>query len=92
MLAWLRSLTDAILGKVPGKPDRLDSATRMARDADFSGRGEHPTLDCEPPPDVDSIEELMRIAANPTRPVDPGRSRRDRARQHRSGTKTPRTQ
>ena len=40
MRSWLRSLADAILGKVPGKPDRLDTATRMALDADFSDRGE----------------------------------------------------
>ncbi len=31
-------MADAILGRVPDKPDRLDTATRMAMDADFSGR------------------------------------------------------
>ena len=35
MLAWLHSAVDAILGRVPGKPSRLDAATRMAMDADF---------------------------------------------------------
>ena len=71
MLAWLRSLTDAILGKVPGKPDRLDTATRMAMDADFSNRGEREArVDREPPPDVDPLEELLQIVANPTPPVD----------------------
>jgi hypothetical protein len=36
MRTWLRSLVDAILGKVPGKTSRLDTATRMAMDADLS--------------------------------------------------------
>ena len=36
MRTWLRSLVNAILGKVPGKTRRLDTATRMAMDADFS--------------------------------------------------------
>ena len=38
MLSTLRSLVNAILGKVPGKPDRLDTATRMAMDADFTAK------------------------------------------------------
>jgi hypothetical protein len=33
----LRSIVNAILGKVPGKTSRSDTATRMAMDADFSG-------------------------------------------------------
>ena len=40
MRTWLRSLVDAVLGKVPGKTSRLDTATRMAMDADFSDRRE----------------------------------------------------
>jgi len=36
MPTWLHSLVDAILGKVPGKTSRLDTATRMMIDADFS--------------------------------------------------------
>jgi hypothetical protein len=43
MRSWLRSLADAIAGKVPGKPDRLDTATRMATDADFSRSGKGAT-------------------------------------------------
>jgi hypothetical protein len=35
----LSSLANATFGKVPDKPDRLDTATRMAMDADFSDRG-----------------------------------------------------
>jgi hypothetical protein len=35
---WLRSLVNAILGRVPGKTSRLETATRMAIDADFSDR------------------------------------------------------
>ena len=40
MRTWLCSLVNAILGKVPGKTGRLDTATRMAMDADFSDRRE----------------------------------------------------
>ena len=36
MRTWLRSLVNVILGRVPGKTGRLDTATRMAMDADFS--------------------------------------------------------
>ena len=36
MPIWLRSLANAFLGKVPGKTSRLDTATRMMIDADFS--------------------------------------------------------
>jgi hypothetical protein len=38
MPRWLRSLVNAFLGKVPGKTSRLDTATRMMIDADFSLR------------------------------------------------------
>jgi hypothetical protein len=40
MRTWLRSLVNAVLGKVPGKTSRLDTATRMAMDADLSDRQE----------------------------------------------------
>ena len=40
MRTWLRSLVNAILGEVPGKTSRPDTATRMAMDADFSYRRE----------------------------------------------------
>ena len=36
MRAWLRSIVDVILGRVPGKTSRPDTATRMAMGADFS--------------------------------------------------------
>ena len=42
MPTWLRSLVNTILGKVPGKISRLDTATRMMIDADFSLRRELP--------------------------------------------------
>ena len=42
MPTWLRSLVNAFLGKVPGKTSRLDTATRMMIDADFSLRREVP--------------------------------------------------
>jgi hypothetical protein len=38
MWAWPRSVVNAILGKVPGKTGRLDTATRKAADTDFSDR------------------------------------------------------
>ena len=61
MLAWLRSFADTILGK-SGKPDRLDTATRMAMDADFSDRAERDERVCqEPAPGVDQLEELERF-------------------------------
>jgi hypothetical protein len=49
MRAWLRSLVNRMLGKVPGKTSRPDTATRMAMDADFSyrrdpARGAGPTF------------------------------------------------
>ena len=36
MLSTLRSIVNAILGKVPGKPNRLDTATRVAMDAQLA--------------------------------------------------------
>jgi hypothetical protein len=38
MRIWLRSVIDAIFGRRPGKTGRLDTATRMAMDADFGDR------------------------------------------------------
>src|ERR1700677_2759107 len=35
MRTWLSSLVNAILGRIPGKISRLDTATRMAVDAAF---------------------------------------------------------
>ena len=40
MRTWLSSLINTILGRVPGKTGRLDTATRMALDADFRYRRE----------------------------------------------------
>ncbi len=60
MLAWLRSIADAVLGKT-GKPDRVDTATRMAMDTDFSDRGELPTPEPESAQKLDQIDELIRI-------------------------------
>jgi hypothetical protein len=42
MPTWLRSLANAFLGKVSGKTSRLDTATRMMIDADFSLDRERP--------------------------------------------------
>jgi hypothetical protein len=38
MRTWFRSVVDTMLGRVPGKTSRLDTATRMVMDADFSDR------------------------------------------------------
>jgi hypothetical protein len=43
MPTWLRSLVNTILGKVPGKTSRLDTATRMMIDAEISVRREVPS-------------------------------------------------
>ena len=61
MLSTLRLFANSVLGKIPGKPDRLDTATRMAMDADFSDRGEPAAPPREPACKVDQIEELRRI-------------------------------
>lgn len=49
MPPWLRSLVNAILGKVPGKTSRLDRATQMMIDADFGLRRDLP---CETRPTI----------------------------------------
>jgi hypothetical protein len=60
MRMWLRSIVDAFLGKVPGKTSRLDTATRMAMDADFSGRREPSTRPREPIRKVDSVAKTKQ--------------------------------
>jgi hypothetical protein len=60
LLSTLRSLANAILGKT-GKPDRLDTATRMTLDADFRERAEPPKPPREPQRKVDQITELERL-------------------------------
>jgi hypothetical protein len=57
---WLRSVVNAISGKVPGKTSRIDTATRMAMDADFSDRRE-PTPQGEFRGRERDLEELIRI-------------------------------
>jgi len=64
VLSTLRSLANAILGKI-GKPDRLETATRMALDADFSERFEPSGSESELARNVDQIDELMRIVGEP---------------------------
>jgi hypothetical protein len=58
MRTWLRSIVDAFLGKVPGKTGRLDTATRMAMDADFSDRREQSTRPREPVRKADLIAKI----------------------------------
>ena len=74
--ARLRFLVNAILGKVPGKTSRPDTATRMAMNADFSDRQEsmahgvrrrHERDDGQlvkptgSSADIDPVEELIRV-------------------------------
>ncbi len=62
MLSFLRSSADAILGRVPGKPGRVDTATRMWLDADFSDRGNPGNEKRQRRAvDVDPLEELQRL-------------------------------
>ena len=62
-LSTLRAIMNAMLGKVPGKPDRLDTTTGMAMDADFSGSGGPSTSAREPSRgEVDQIDELMHTS------------------------------
>lgn len=71
MWTWIHSLVDAFLGKVPGKPGRLDTATRMAMDADFSDRREPAMPVREPTPKVKQLEELERILKGGPKEVSP---------------------
>jgi hypothetical protein len=66
---WLRRLAATITGKT-GKPSRLDTATRMAMEADFSARPEPARLRREP---EDPIDELKRLVAEPEAPDEPKR-------------------
>ena len=62
MIGWLQRLANAILGRVPGKVGRFDTATRMMRDADFAAsvvrsaeRDRRPYAE----PEIDPLEELQ---------------------------------
>ena len=92
MLSTLRSLVNALLGKVSGKSDRLDTATRMAMDADFTAKPnaepkENPQRDDREAPKVDPIEELRRIVDSPAglHRVRPPQGRRATPRAHERG-------
>ncbi len=61
MRSTLRLFANAIFGRIPGKPGRLDTATRMALDADFSDRREPATPPREPQRKVTPIEGPERI-------------------------------
>ena len=78
MRTWLRSLVNAILGKVPGKTSRPDTATRMAMDADLSDRKEsmphglrrqrerddgHLVKPTGSSADIDPLQELFRAVS-----------------------------
>ena len=73
MPTWLRSVIDAIFGRHPGKTGRLDTATRMAMDADFGHASAPPELrrsrerddrhlfKARAPSPVDPLDELIRM-------------------------------
>ena len=72
MRTRLRSLVDAILGRVPDKTGRPDAAPRLAMDADLDYRRElsrprterddqHLLKTSDPLADIDLLEELIRI-------------------------------
>ena len=95
MLSTLRSLVNAYLGKVPGKPGRLDTATRMAMDAEPASFADFTTKPKAEPkgksqrghreaPKVDPIEELRRIIDSPadSHGLRPPRGRRAKPRGH----------
>jgi hypothetical protein len=78
MRTWLRSLVNAVLGKVPGKTSRPDTATRMAMDADLSDRREsmpnglrrqrerddgHLVKPAGSSADIDPLQELIRVVS-----------------------------
>jgi hypothetical protein len=87
LLPTLRSLANAILGKT-GKRDRLDTATRMATEADFSDKGEPSAPEREPAPHIDPIDELMGTVGEPEPRSGPrqakARTLPDRRRRYRS--------
>ena len=98
MLSTLRSLVNAILGKVPGKPNRLDTATRvamdaqLASDADFTAKHKaepkgNSVRDEREAPKVDPIEELRRIVDSPSdsHSLRPPQGRRAKPRAHERG-------
>jgi len=68
LLSILRSL-----GKT-GKPDRVDTTTRVALDADFSDRGET-SSEPELARKVDPIGELMRIVVEEEKDPPPRRAK-----------------
>ena len=74
MVSWLRALADAILGKTR-KPDRLDTATHMAMEADFSERRDPVKSAPDPVPKVDPIDELLRIINEPGKDPPPRRAK-----------------
>jgi hypothetical protein len=78
MWTWLRSLVNALLGKVPGGTSRPDTATLMAMDADFGDRQEsmphglrrrrarddgHLIKPTGSLADFDPVEELIRVVS-----------------------------
>jgi hypothetical protein len=62
MLARICFVANA-LGRT-GKPDRLETAMRMAMDADFSDKGKAGGAEREPAGNVEPIDGLVRIVGD----------------------------
>jgi hypothetical protein len=67
MRTW-RSIINAILGNVPGETSRLDTASRMAMDADF--RHSRTTPGVLPSRQRDDQHLIKRAASLPIDPID----------------------
>ena len=85
MFSTLRSLANLILGRTR-KPGRVDTATRMAMDADFSAKGRTDSAPAPQEPPVDPLAELVRLInedpkPKPEAPKAASRARRSNRRQ-----------
>jgi len=96
MWEWLHRLAARIPRKKTRKRSRLDAATRMAMDADFtSDRMAEPRCSESPHAEPSQIEELIRVLSErrvecgdgtgPLRNSASGPSRPDRSRHGRTG-------
>jgi len=83
VFSTLRSLANLILGRTR-KPGRVDTATRMAMDADFSAKGRTDSAPAPQEPPVDPLAELVRLINEDPKPEAPkaaSRARRSNRRQ-----------
>jgi len=93
-MGWLQRLANAILGRVPGKVGRFETATLMMRDGDFRAPVVRPAVRdrYNSEPQIDPLEELQRLVSpdDNVSAVPPSFSRvADGARAIRSPRKKP---